>query len=151
MKGFFAKHLDPGGIFGEILFGLIMVLTFTLGAGLSVEDGPGAVRTLLIAAIVVGSRNLQHFDAALVVYTLAVVFATWGVTYHYAAWLQKPPTRLYWRRGWSSRPGHRPKSSFRAIRWTRTSTRRPTPSASARRFAESTTPRTACTLASGSR
>lgn len=50
-KGFFATHLDPGGIFGEILFGLIMVLTFTLGAGLTAEDGPEGVRTLLIAAL----------------------------------------------------------------------------------------------------
>jgi MFS transporter, NNP family, nitrate/nitrite transporter len=54
---------------------------------------------LLIAAIVVGSRNLQHFDAALVVYTFATIFAMWGVAYHYAVWLQKPPTRMYWRRG----------------------------------------------------
>lgn len=50
-KGFFATHLDPGGIFGEILFGLIMVLTFTLGAGLTAEDGPEGVRMLLIAAL----------------------------------------------------------------------------------------------------
>lgn len=51
-KGFFATHLDPGGIFGEILFGLIMVLTFTLGAGLTIkEEGPEAVRGLLIAAL----------------------------------------------------------------------------------------------------
>ena len=51
-KGFFATHLDPGGIFGEILFGLIMVLTFTLGAGLTIkEEGPEAVHGLLIAAL----------------------------------------------------------------------------------------------------
>ncbi|MCI0540791.1 MAG: MFS transporter, partial [Verrucomicrobiales bacterium] len=55
---------------------------------------------LLCAAIVVGSRNLQNFDPALVVYTFAVVFATWGVAYHYYVWLQKPPTQLFWRRGW---------------------------------------------------
>ncbi|MFL6197117.1 MAG: MFS transporter [Thermoanaerobaculia bacterium] len=55
---------------------------------------------LLAAAIVVGSRNLQNFDPALVVYTFAVIFATWGVAYHYFVWLQKPPTRIYWRRGW---------------------------------------------------
>ena len=55
---------------------------------------------LLAAAIVVGSRKLQNFDPALVVYTFAVVFATWGVAYHYWVWLQKPPTRIYWRRGW---------------------------------------------------
>lgn len=53
-----------------------------------------------IAAIVLGSRNLQNFDPALVIYTFAVVFATWGVVYHYNVWLDKPPTRLYWRRGW---------------------------------------------------
>lgn len=50
--------------------------------------------------IVVGSRNLDHFDAALVGYTFATLFATFGVTYRYAMWLQRPPTRLYWRRGW---------------------------------------------------
>jgi NNP family nitrate/nitrite transporter-like MFS transporter len=55
---------------------------------------------LLVAAIVVGSRNLQNFDPALVIYTFAVVFAAWGVIYHYNVWLDKPPTRLYWDRGW---------------------------------------------------
>jgi NNP family nitrate/nitrite transporter-like MFS transporter len=55
---------------------------------------------LLVAAIVVGSRNLQNFDPALVIYTFAVVFAAWGVIYHYNIWLDKPPTRLYWERGW---------------------------------------------------
>ena len=52
----------------------------------------------LAAAIVVGSRNLQNFDPALVVYTFATIFATWGVVYHYWVWLQKPPTRIFWRR-----------------------------------------------------
>lgn len=55
---------------------------------------------LLVAAIVVGSRNLENFDPALVIYTFAVVFATWGVVYHYNVWLDKPPTRVYWDRGW---------------------------------------------------
>jgi NNP family nitrate/nitrite transporter-like MFS transporter len=55
---------------------------------------------LLVAGIAVGSRNLQNFDSALVIYTFAVVFATWGVVYHYNVWLEKPPTRLYWDRGW---------------------------------------------------
>jgi MFS transporter, NNP family, nitrate/nitrite transporter len=55
---------------------------------------------LLVAAIIVGSRNLQNFDAALVIYTFATVFATWGVVYHYRVWLDKPPTRVYWERGW---------------------------------------------------
>jgi MFS transporter, NNP family, nitrate/nitrite transporter len=57
------------------------------------------VTGFLAAAIVVGSRNLANFDAALVIYTFAVVFACWGVTYHYVVWLRRPPTRSYWRRG----------------------------------------------------
>ena len=55
---------------------------------------------LLIAAIVAGSRNLENFDPALVIYTFAVIFATWGVAYHYTVWLDKPPTRIFWQRGW---------------------------------------------------
>jgi len=55
---------------------------------------------VLIAAIVVGSRNLANLDPALVIYTFAVIFAAWGVVYHYNVWLEKPPTRLYWERGW---------------------------------------------------
>jgi hypothetical protein len=55
---------------------------------------------MLAALIVVGSRNLDHFDAALVGYTFATLFATFGITYRYAMWLQRPPTRMYWRRGW---------------------------------------------------
>src|SRR5436189_6444852 len=54
----------------------------------------------LAALIVIGSRNLHHFDAALVGYTFATLFATFGITYRYAMWLQRPPTRMYWRRGW---------------------------------------------------
>lgn len=52
--------------------------------------------------IVLGSRRLEHFDAALVGYTFATLFATFGITYRYAMWLQRPPTRMYWRRGWRS-------------------------------------------------
>ncbi|MEX0601586.1 MAG: hypothetical protein WD205_13135, partial [Rhodothermales bacterium] len=58
----------------------------------------GALGTLIVA----GSRNLDHFDAALVAYTLAVLFATFGLTYRYAMWLQRPPTAVYWRRGWQA-------------------------------------------------
>lgn len=58
------------------------------------------VTSLLGALIIVGSRNLAHFDAALVAYTFSVLFATFGLTYRYAMWLRRPPTALYWRRGW---------------------------------------------------
>jgi hypothetical protein len=56
----------------------------------------------LAAMIVIGSRNLQHFDAALVGYTFATLFATFGISYRYAMWLNRPPTRMYWRRGWQT-------------------------------------------------
>jgi len=61
----------------------------------------GVLVTLALASlIIIGSRNLAHFDAALVGYTFAVLFATFGITYRYAMWLQRPPTALYWKRGW---------------------------------------------------
>jgi hypothetical protein len=55
---------------------------------------------LLGLFIVLGSRNLSHFDAVLVGYTFAVLFATFGIVYRYAMWLQRPPTAMYWKRGW---------------------------------------------------
>ncbi len=61
-----------------------------------------AFTAILGAMIVVGSRNLAHFDAALVGYTFATLFATFGITYRYVMWLERPPTRMYWRRGWSA-------------------------------------------------
>src|SRR6266511_2979855 len=63
----------------------------------------GLLSTLILAALIVlGSRSLAHFDAALVGYTFAVLFATFGITYRYAMWLQRPPTALFWRRGWQA-------------------------------------------------
>ncbi len=58
------------------------------------------VTALLGGLIVLGSRNLAHFDAALVGYTFATLFAAFGITYRYSMWLQRPPTALYWKRGW---------------------------------------------------
>lgn len=47
---FAAKHLDPGSRMLEILFGLIMTLTFTLGAGMMLqEEGREGARQMLIA------------------------------------------------------------------------------------------------------
>ena len=47
----FVEHLDPGERLGELLFGLIMVLTFTLGAGIELQGDRSATRELLIAAL----------------------------------------------------------------------------------------------------
>src|SRR5512132_1950758 len=61
----------------------------------------GLLFTAVLAfLIIVGSRNLHHFDAALVGYTFAVLFATFAIVYRYAMWLLRPPTRMYWVRGW---------------------------------------------------
>lgn len=59
-----------------------------------------AAMGMLAALIAIGSRNLAHFDAALVGYTFATLFAVFAITYRYSMWLQRPPTALYWRRGW---------------------------------------------------
>jgi hypothetical protein len=46
------RYLDPASSLGEVLFGLIMTLTFTLGAGLIIEDeGREGARELLVAAL----------------------------------------------------------------------------------------------------
>jgi hypothetical protein len=58
------------------------------------------VTAILAVLIVVGSRTLDHFDAALVGYTFATLFAAFGITYRYSMWLHRPPTRVYWKRGW---------------------------------------------------
>ena len=47
----FVGHLDPDESLGEILAGLIMVLTFTLAAGVATRGAQDGVRTLLIAAV----------------------------------------------------------------------------------------------------
>ena len=75
----------------------------------------GATVTLGVL-IVVGSRNLAHFDAALVAYTFAVLFATFGLTWRYVMWLQRPPTGVYWRRGWQAFFRGGPRSVARLFR-----------------------------------
>lgn len=61
----------------------------------------GFMITLLAASLIlVGSRRLAHFDAALVGYTFATLFAIFGISYRFTIWLQRPPTAMYWKRGW---------------------------------------------------
>lgn len=70
---------------------------------------------VLATLIVVGSRKLSDFDSALVGYTFATLFATFGIVYRYSVWLTKPPTRLYWRRGWLMLFGKSPINVFQRI------------------------------------
>jgi hypothetical protein len=59
-----------------------------------------AASFLLTVLIIVGSRNLEHYDSALFGYTIASVVAFGAVVFRYAIWLKRPATRVYWRRGW---------------------------------------------------
>ena len=43
-ENFAQRHLDPASRMGEILFGLIMVLSVTLTAGLTVTEGKAGVQ-----------------------------------------------------------------------------------------------------------
>jgi hypothetical protein len=55
---------------------------------------------LVLTGIYFGSRRLRDFDPALVPYAGASVFSAFGLGYRYSMWLTKPPTRLFWWRGW---------------------------------------------------
>jgi len=60
----------------------------------------GMVAALVaVAFIVVGSRNLRDFDWALTTYAVGSIFAIFAVVYRYAIWAQRPPTRMYLKRG----------------------------------------------------
>jgi hypothetical protein len=51
-QSFTARYLDPGSHMGEILFGLIMTLTFTLAAGIVIqEEGRAGAREMLVGIL----------------------------------------------------------------------------------------------------
>lgn len=50
--------------------------------------------------IAIGSRGFHWFDAALIGYAVATIFAVAAVTYKYSFWLFRPPTGRYWKRSW---------------------------------------------------
>jgi hypothetical protein len=55
---------------------------------------------LATSLIVLGSQGLRHFDWALLPYALATVFSAAAVAYRCTAWLQRSPTKRYWRQSW---------------------------------------------------
>lgn len=55
------------------------------------------VTALTLVLVLVGSRNLQNFDPALVAYLFGTLFAVFGITYRYTVWIKRPPTRIYFR------------------------------------------------------
>lgn len=54
---------------------------------------------VLTALVIIGSRNLEHFDSALFGYTVASIVAFGAIFFRYAIWLQRPATRVYFKRG----------------------------------------------------
>jgi hypothetical protein len=67
-----ARHLDPASHMGEILFGLIMTLTFTLAAGIVIqEEGREGAREMLLGIL---GCNLAWGIIDGVLYVLAQVF-----------------------------------------------------------------------------
>jgi nitrate reductase gamma subunit len=60
----------------------------------------GIVGAAIVALLItVGSRNLKDFDWALSSYAVGSIFAAFAVVYRYSVWAQRPPTRMYLRRG----------------------------------------------------
>jgi hypothetical protein len=61
----------------------------------------GIVAVLVLGVgLLLGSRTLRHYDPALLLYTFGAMFSAFALLYRYTVWLMRPPTRLYWRRGW---------------------------------------------------
>lgn len=53
----------------------------------------------VVLAIYFGSRRLAHFDFALTLYATGSVLAAFAVAYRLTVWGQRPPTRMYLKRG----------------------------------------------------
>ncbi len=72
MSSFATRHLDPGSHMGEALFGLIMTLTFTLGADLVIAaQGREGARQMVLGIL---GCNLAWGLIDAVVYVLGSVF-----------------------------------------------------------------------------
>ena len=68
---------------------------------------------LLILSIYYGSQQMRDFDHALKWYTVASVLATFAITYRFVVWAQRPPSRMYFKRGLQLLPKH-PSTIFSA-------------------------------------
>jgi len=58
-----------------------------------------AAAFVVMAIIYTGSRGLTDFDWALTAYAVGSIFAASAVAYRYAVWAQRPPTKMYLKRG----------------------------------------------------
>lgn len=53
---------------------------------------------ILIGLVLLGSRRLLYFDAALTPYLYATIFAIFGSIYRYTVWIDRPPTKILLKR-----------------------------------------------------
>jgi hypothetical protein len=51
------------------------------------------------AAIALGSAWMRHFDPALTGYAIGALITAFAVGYRFAIWAQRPPSRMYFKRG----------------------------------------------------
>src|SRR5438093_2441351 len=58
-----------------------------------------AAALVVVAGIWLGSQALTHFDPALIWYATGSVLAAFALAYRFAVWAQRPPSRLYFKRG----------------------------------------------------
>ncbi len=75
----------------------------------------GVALTLAVSASIwLGSQGLRHFDPAVTGYALGTLLAAFAVGYRFMTWAQRPPSRMYFRRGLqlffrrAGGTGHRP-------------------------------------------
>jgi len=60
----------------------------------------GSCLTLaVLGGIALGSQGLKHFDPALTGYAIGTLIAAFAVGYRFAVWAQRPPSRMYFKRG----------------------------------------------------
>jgi len=68
---YIAAYLDPQDVYSELLFGLIMALTFTLGASLIANPGDDHLRTIVVGTV---ACNIAWGVIDAVFYVLGEVF-----------------------------------------------------------------------------
>src|SRR4026209_2346844 len=60
----------------------------------------GFVLVLTVGAgIWLGSQGLRHFDPAVTGYAMGTLLAAFAVGYRFVTWAQRPPSRMYFKRG----------------------------------------------------
>ena len=89
----------------------------------STLDRSALIKAIIASAIVIllvflGSGNFRNLDAALIPYLLGIIIAIFGITYRCSVWLQRPPTKMYWKRMWNlsvTHPGSFARLLFRNL------------------------------------